>query len=224
MQFRIKDMCKSERPRERLVKLGADALSTGELLALILRTGTRKENALAMAARMLNIYTLKDIASRRIVQLMKIRGIGLAKACQLVACFELGKRASVQQDERIEISSSGDAINLLQPDMENLDKEHFIILILNTRNRLIKKENIFIGTLDNSIIHPREVFKPAIIESAASIILAHNHPSGDPAPSNEDIEVTKKLRDAGKIIGIDVLDHVIIGNGRSYSLLDNGLI
>lgn len=224
MNLRIKDMRESERPRERLLRLGGGSLSDAELLALILRTGCIEENAITMAARLLKRFPLYELAGKRISQLRVLRGIGVAKACQLVAAFELGKRASAATREKLCISSSSDAIEFLQPEMEDYDKEHFIILMLDTRNNLIRKETIFIGTLNNSIIHPREIFKPAIIESAASLILSHNHPSGDPAPSEDDIEVTRKLKEAGKIIGIDILDHVIIGRGRSYSLLDNGML
>ncbi len=225
MQLRIKDMEVSERPRERMIKYGAESLGNAELLAILLRTGTRKENALSLANRLLKDYPLKNLAANRISQLVRVNGIGMAKACQLVACFELGRRyASLTVHQKQAINSSKDAIHLLAPDMENLDKEHFIVLLLDTRHNLIKKERIFIGTLDNSMIHPREIFKPAIIESAAAIIIAHNHPSGDPSPSNDDIEVTKKLKQAGTLLGIEVLDHIIIGNKSSYSFIDSGTI
>jgi len=225
MQMRIKDMELSERPRERMIKSGAESLGNAELLAILLRTGTRRENALSLANRLLKEYPLKSLAANRISQFVRTNGIGMAKACQLVACFELGRRcASLNVHQRQAINSSKDAIHLLAPEMENLDKEHFVALLLDTRHKLIKKERIFIGTLDNSVIHPREIFKPAIIESAAAIIIAHNHPSGDPSPSNDDIEITRKLKQAGTLIGIEVLDHIIIGNKTSYSFLDSSMI
>lgn len=224
MQMRIKDMEISERPRERMLKYGAESLSNAELLAIILRTGTQHENALTLANRLIKEHSLKEIASRRISQLSKMKGIGPAKACQLVSCFELGRRcASLIVHKRSSLKSSKDAIDILAPEMENLDKEHFVALLLDTRHNLIKKERVFIGTLDNSIIHPREIFKPAIIESAAAIIIAHNHPSGDSSPSNDDIEITRKLKEAGKLLGIELLDHIIIGSKESYSFVDSGI-
>ena len=225
MQLRIKDMIASERPRERLLKYGHESLSNAELIGLILRTGTHKENAVTLANRLLKKFPLNELGAKRLSQFQEIKGIGLAKACQLIAAFELGRRcASLTGHEKISIRSSRDAANILAPEMEDLDKEHFIILLLDTRHNLIKKERIFIGTLDNSVIHPREIFKPAIIESSSAIIIAHNHPSGDPSPSNDDIEITAKLKQAGKLIGIEVLDHVIIGKNSSYSFMDHEMI
>ncbi|MCK5025099.1 MAG: DNA repair protein RadC, partial [Nanoarchaeota archaeon] len=181
MQLRIKDMIASERPRERLLKYGHESLSNAELIGLILRTGTHKENAVTLANRLLKKFPLNELGAKRLSQFQEIKGIGLAKACQLIAAFELGRRCSSPTwHDKISIKSSRDAINILAPEMEDLDKEHFIILLLDTRHNLIKKERIFIGTLDNSVIHPREIFKPAIIESSSAIIIAHNHPSGDP--------------------------------------------
>ena len=225
MQFRIKDMEISERPRERMLKYGHESLSNAELIALILRTGTNKENAVTLANRLLKKFPLSQLGAKRLSQFQDIKGIGLAKACQLIAAFELGRRCSAMTThDKISIRSSKDAVNILAPEMEALDKEHFIILLLDTRHNLIKKERIFIGTLDNSVIHPREIFKPAIIESSSAIIIAHNHPSGDPSPSDDDIDITKKLKQAGKLVGIEILDHVIIGKGSSYSFMDHDMI
>ncbi len=224
-KIRILDMQKDERPRERLIKNGAAALSDSELLAVILRTGSRKENVINLAQRILSEYNLKQLSQINLTQLMKIHGIKESKAAQIAACFEISRRLeSFREDARPKISSPEDVYRRIYPKMRDCKKENFIELCLDTKNQILKEETISIGSLNASVVHPREVFKTALSESAAHIIVAHNHPSGDPTPSREDIEITKKLVETGKIIGIDVLDHVIIGDGRHFSMKEAGHI
>lgn len=224
-KIRIHDMQKEERPRERLIKKGAASLSDSELLAIILRTGSRKENVINLAQRILSQYNLKQLSQTGIAQLMKIHGIKESKAAQIAACFEIARRLeSFNECDKPKISSPEDVYRLIYPKMREQKKEMFIEFCLNTKNQIIREDTISIGSLNANIVHPREVFKTALAESAAHIIVAHNHPSGDPTPSKEDIEITKKLREAGKIIGIEVLDHVIIGDGKHFSMKEAGHI
>ena len=224
-KLKIKDFPLEERPRERLIKLGPKALSTAELLAILLRTGNKKENVLELSKRLMNDYDLKTLSRIRINNLKRTFGVGEAKACQLIACFELGRRTSCLKNGRCKtVNSAKDIANVLIPELAELKKEHFIGLFLDSRKKLIKKETIFIGSLDSAIIHPREIFKIALAESAAAVILAHNHPSGDPNPSEEDIEITKQIMKAGDVLGITVLDHVIIGDNKYKSLNEGGFL
>lgn len=225
-RYMLRDIPHEERPRERMMRYGADALSHAELLAILLRTGTRKESALYVAQRVLakagGIRSLVDLS---IDELMQTKGIGEAKAIQLVAGIELGRRLSRSgQPETPVVRSPKDAAALVMDQLRFLQKEHFVCLFLNTKNHLLGQETLSIGSLNASIVHPREVFRAAIKCSSASIICAHNHPSGDPAPSPEDIQITKRLSEAGEIIGIDVLDHIIIGDGKFISLKEQGLM
>jgi len=225
----IKDLPKDERPRERLQKYGAQALSDTELLAVIIRTGTKSESALMVAQRLLKGDGGKNgldfIARATIEELSKVKGIGAAKSIQIKAAMELGRRiySSMVTDE-MTIICPDDVFQLLINDMRFLEKEHFKTILLNTKNKVISVEDISVGSLNTSIVHPREVFKPAIKRSSASIILAHNHPSGDPTPSREDLEVTRRLKDAGKIIGIEVLDHIIFGDNCYVSLKEKQIL
>ncbi|MDW7726071.1 MAG: DNA repair protein RadC [Candidatus Methanoperedens sp.] len=224
-RLRILDMHKEERPRERLIKYGASSLSDSELLAIILRVGSMKENVITLSQRILKEYNLKQLSRTNIKNLMKIHGIKEGKAAQIMACFEIARRLeSFNDSEKPKISSPEDVYRRIYPGLREQKKESFIELCLDTKNHIIKEETISIGTLNANIVHPRDVFKTALEESAASIIVAHNHPSGDPTPSREDIEITKKLIEAGKIIGIEVLDHVIIGDGRHLSMKEAGYI
>lgn len=224
-RLKIKDLPKYERPRERLLKLGATALSDSELLAIVLRAGSKKENILDLSRRLVKDHNLKSLSKITVNQLSKTFGIGQAKACQIVACFELGRRlAAYSENSRIMIESPADVVKIVGPELRSLDKEHFICLLLDSRKRLIKKETIFIGTLDASITHPREIFKVAIAASAAAIILVHNHPSGDSTPSKEDIEFTLQLIEAGKLLEIDILDHIIIGDKNFFSFKKQDII
>jgi len=224
----IKEWPEGERPRERLVKHGAESLSNSELLAIILRTGSRGETVLELANKLIAKYkgNLRNLFSADVNELNKIKGVGTTKAVQIKAVFELVKRINSGSSKKIEISSPQDVSNFLMSKMKFLDKETFVILCLNTRNKLIDSSEIKIsvGSLNTNIVDPREIFKVALSKNAASIILAHNHPSGDPEPSDGDIEVTKRIVEAGKLIGIDVTDHVIIGENKFVSLKDRGLI
>ncbi len=224
-KVRILDMQKDERPRERLIKCGASALSDSELLAIILRTGSRKENVINLSQRILREYNIKQLSQVNIHQLMKVYGIKESKAAQIAACFEIARRLECFSDsEKPRISSPEDVYRLIFPKMREQKKEMFIELCLDTKNCVLKEEVISVGSLNANIVHPREVFKLALSESAAHIIVAHNHPSGDPAPSREDIEITRKLVTTGDIMGITVLDHVIIGDGRHFSMKEAGHI
>ncbi|WP_134700021.1 DNA repair protein RadC [Ammoniphilus sp. YIM 78166] len=216
----------AELPRERMIDKGIDALSNAELIAILLRTGSTGEPVIQLAHRVLgHVGGLRQFLDASLEELVKVRGIGTAKAIQLLAGIELGRRvAKTKPEERGVIRSPEDVSNLLMEDLRYLTQEHFVCLFLNTKNQVIAQTTVFIGSLNSSIVHPREVFKEAIRKSSASVICLHNHPSGDPTPSKEDIEVTKRLIQAGQIIGIDVLDHVIIGDGRYVSLKEKGLI
>lgn len=220
----IRDVPVSERPRERMVRDGADSLSNTELLAILLRTGTSEESVISLACRILNqVGELRGLKSITYEELVTIRGIGPAKALQIAAGLELGKRiASSTVPNRPTVRSPQDVASFMMEDLRYHTQEHFVCLYLNTKNQVLGRETVFIGSLNSSIVHPREVFKEAIRRSSASVICLHNHPSGDPSPSREDIEVTRRLLDAGKILGIDLLDHVIIGDGRFYSLKEKG--
>ncbi len=223
--IRIRDMRKDERPRNRLIDKGASSLSDSELLSIILRTGSKKENAINLAQRILSQYSPKELSRIDVYQLMKINGIKQSKACQIAAVFEIARRLETfTEDDRQKINSPEDVYRRLYPYMRESKRETFIEITLDTQNHIIREDTISIGSLNANIVHPREVFKNALIRSAAHIIVAHNHPSGNPAPSREDIEITKKLVESGKIMGIDVLDHVIIGDCRHFSMKEAGHI
>lgn len=220
----IKHLPKLERPRERLQHLGPEALSASELMAIILRLGSPGVNALVLADRLLARFgNLKALAGAGVEELCSVDGMGRSKAVQLKAAFELGRRLSIfTEDIRPFIKKPQDAVNLLIDEMRLLQQETFKELILNTKNQLLKIETITVGTLNASLIHPRELFRPAIKVGAQTVILVHNHPSGDPEPSQEDIVVTQKLADAGRVVDIHIQDHIIIGDGRYVSLKEKG--
>ncbi|AZN42289.1 RadC family protein [Paenibacillus albus] len=222
--FVLKDVPNSERPRERMMTAGAEALSHAELLAILLRTGTKRESAVLLASRILSqCGDLRGLVDMSIAEMTKIRGIGTAKAVQLRAGIELGRRLAItQQGELPTIRKPADAANLLMEELRYLKQEHFVCLFLNTKNQVILKETLSVGTLNATLVHPREVFRAAIRCSSASLICVHNHPSGDPTPSPEDIALTRRLIDAGELVGIDVLDHLVIGDNRFISLKERG--
>jgi len=222
----IKDFPKEERPRERFIHYGPEHLSNQELIALVLRTGTRQESVLKLAQRVLSHYgSLRMLKEATLEELTQINGIGEAKAIQLLSSIELGRRiVSSTQEERYVIRTPEDGANYVMDELRFLRQEHFVCLYLNTKNQVIHKQTVFIGSLNSSIVHPREVFREALRRSAASIICFHNHPSGDPTPSREDIEVTKRLSECGKLLGIQVLDHIIIGDKRYVSLKEKGYL
>jgi DNA repair protein RadC len=222
----LRDIPNEERPRERMLQFGAHVLNNAELLAILLRTGTVKESAVRLAQRLLaeagGLRKLVDLSTE---QLTSIKGIGPAKALQILAGIELGRRlARTSHPETVTIRSPHDVERYLMEEMRYLQKEHFVCLFLNTKNQVIGQETLSIGSLNASIVHPREVFLAAIKRSSASIICVHNHPSGDPTPSPEDIQITARLAEAGKLLGIDVLDHVIIGDLSSVSLKERGYL
>ncbi|WP_166238849.1 RadC family protein [Paenibacillus turpanensis] len=222
----LKHVPEEERPRERLVQAGAEALSHAELLAILLRTGTKSYSAVALAQKLLaEAGGIRQLADLGLEQLTALHGMGPVKAVQLLAGIELGRRmaASALQEKPV-IRSPKDAADLLTERMRYLQKEHFVCLFLNTKNAVIGHETLSVGSLNASIVHPREVYRAAIQKGCASIICAHNHPSGDPTPSPEDIQMTQRLMEAGDIIGIEVLDHLIIGEQKFVSLKELGLM
>ncbi|MDV2684900.1 DNA repair protein RadC [Alkalihalophilus lindianensis] len=222
----IRDIPAQERPRERLLKEGAKALTNKEILAILLRSGTKKESALQLAGKLLVEFDgLTLLRTATIEELCKINGIGIAKAVEIQAVMEIGRRMhTLPTEEKYVIRSPEDVSNYVMEDMRFLTQEHFIALYLNTKNHVLHRHTLFIGSLNASIVHPREVFKEALRRSAASVICLHNHPSGDPTPSREDIEVTKRLNEAGKVLGVELLDHVIIGDRQFISLKEQGHI
>lgn len=222
----IKNMPEDLRPRERLKGAGPAALSTAELLAIILGTGVREESAIQLAHRiLLDPRGLRFLAEAAFDELCQIKGIGLAKAAQIKAALELGKRlACLEPDLKPAIHTPDEASSLVMEEMCYLDREHFRVMLLNTKNRVLGLETVSIGSLNASLVHPREVFKNAIQRSAAAMILMHNHPSGDPSPSPEDLEITVRLCEAGRLLGIEILDHIIIGDHVYASFREKGLI
>jgi DNA repair protein RadC len=224
--FTIHDLPASERPRERLQKLGAEALSAQEILALILGRGIAGESVMVTAQRLLGEFgSLKGVAAASLEQLSHVKGIGLAKAAQIKAAFELSSRVEGYSEtgQRPLVKTPDDVASLVRSRLKDKKKEYFLALLLDTRNRLIKAAEISVGSLDSSIVHPREVFKEAISASAAAVIFVHNHPSGDPEASEDDVNLTKRLAEAGEVVGIEVLDHIIIGDNKYTSLKRDGL-
>ncbi len=222
----IKEIPFEERPRERFLKYPSSTISTHELIAIILRTGSRQESVIELSKRILYKYdNLKALSNAPIKDLMKIKGIGTSKAIELLAAFELGKRVLKESfDSSVKLHSPESIYLYLKDDLEMKTQEHFIALYLNTKGELVKKETLFIGSLNSSLIHPRELFKHAVLNSAATIIVSHNHPSGDPTPSNQDIEITKILHKNSIMMDIELLDHIIIGKDRYYSFKEKGII
>ncbi len=221
----IKALPEEEQPRERLIRLGSGALSNAELLAILIRTGTRAESALTLSYKILKQQEgLRFLTGCTVQELSSIKGIGGAKAAQLKAAVELGKRLSAAENRPdTAVRCPKDAAALIMEEMRYLKKEYMKLLLLNTKCQVISVEDISVGSLNASIVHPREVFQPAIRKSCASIIMAHNHPSGDPSPSKEDIAITGRIHEAGKIIGIELADHIIIGDGVYVSMKEKGL-
>lgn len=229
-RLKIKDLPIYERPYEKLEEYGPEMLSNAELLAIIIRTGSRDETSVALAQRVLRqdksgkgLAFLHDIT---LEELRCIKGIGRVKAIQIKALAEISKRMSstYNSGKRVAIKSPADVCNLLMEEMRHLRKEVFKVILLNTKSHVIRCADVSIGSLDASIVHPREVFSEAVRSGCAGLIFVHNHPSGDPEPSPEDVDITRRLVESGKILGIKVLDHVIIGDGKYVSLMEKGLM
>ncbi len=228
----LKEMPKEERPRERLLRLGPEQLTNVELIAILLGTGTRNLSVLELAQRLLHHCEAKD-RGNGLRYLMRMRqdelkkvvpGLGPAKLCQLLASLQLGQRAAAPQLRRVSLNNPRAVFEYLRLRIGQKNREHFVVVLLNAKNYVIHDEVISVGTLTTSLVHPREIFQEAIRRSAHAIILAHNHPSGDPTPSREDREVTQRLVEAGKLLGIHVLDHLIIGDGGYTSFRERGLL
>ena len=219
--MKIHDLPEQNRPRERFLKHGPEALSDAELFAILLRTGSPNENVIDMSNRLIKEYGLNNLFDCSLKELQEIKGIGPSKAMQILAMDELGKRHSQAKKPIKKISCAKDVFDLFHERLKDKKQEYFYILMLNTQNRIVGEQLIGKGILDASIIHPREVFKPAIKNSCSKIVLVHNHPSGDPEPSSEDKEITEKLAKTGDELGIKVLDHVIIGNNKLWSWREN---
>jgi len=222
----IKDFPANERPRERLAKYGAESLSNSELLAIILRSGVKGDTAIDVANRLLKQYDgqLREILSADLKELESIKGVGFTKAIQIKASFELAKRIFETDVEHQQVAFPQDAVNIMLPKLKFEKQEKLYILLLTGKNYLLSKKLVAIGGIDYNTFKPKEVLHIAVKYNASSIILVHNHPSGDPGPSKQDIEITRKIIDAGKIIGISVRDHIIIGDGKYTSLKETGEI
>lgn len=223
----IKDWPESDRPREKLIEKGPEALSKAELLAIILRTGDASSGQSALDhGRALSQQfgeSFRELEGASIPDLCHIKGIGPAKAAQIKATLEIAKRFAAEELKQGEqFRSSADVFNHYREHLGGLKKEEFHVLLLDAKNRKIKDVRISEGSLTSSLVHPREVFSPVVRESAAAVILVHNHPSGDPAPSHEDLQITRRLREVGEVMGVQVLDHLIIGKGRYISFVDDG--
>jgi len=221
----LKDLPESERPRERLQTYGPGSLSTSELLAILLRTGTRSESVINLGSRLLAQFGgLAGIARASFADLCDVRGLGLAKAAQIKAALELGKRLMVASpEERPQVKSPTDVANLLMMEMGFLEQEHLRVVLLDTKNRVLGMPTIYVGSLNTSVMRVGELFREAVRSNCAAVIVVHNHPSGDPTPSPEDVNITRQIVEAGKLLDVEVLDHLIIGQQRYVSLKERGL-
>lgn len=221
---KILDLPTVDRPREKLIARGPAALSHSELLAILLGNGIHGKNALHLAGELLKQTGLKGFATLNFHALKKYPGIGTAQACRIVAALELGQRFFGQENAAIPTIEGPESAYRLTRDLAAHKKEHFIAIYLNAKNQVLKRETISIGSLFVNMVHPREVFSPALEVSAAAVVLAHNHPSGDPEPSPEDHALTRRLMEASKILGIDILDHLVIGQNSYISFQEKGFL
>ncbi len=222
----IKELPAQERPRERLIAIGEESLSDAELLGIIIRDGTPEDSAVDLAEKLLARYgDFRNLATKTVAELSKIRGIGKARAAQVKATLAIARRYnSTPLRSGDQIRSSSDVYQHFHERLRDRKQETFLVVLLDSKNRIVKDLQISVGSLSSSLVHPREVFSPAIKESAASVIFVHSHPSGDPAPSAEDLELTRRLEEVAEVVGIKVLDHIIVGAGRYTSLKDKGLM
>ena len=214
----VREMPSEERPRERLASYGPRHLSNTELVAILMRTGSAGENVISQSSRLLSRFDgLRGLGKATYAELCAERGISDAKACQILAALELGRRfVSLSPEERVTVNCPEDAVNLLSAEMSALDKEHLRVLMLNTRNEVMGIEEIYVGNVNSSVVRPAEVFRAGIRANATSILAVHNHPSGDPTPSGADVSITRDLVEAGKLLGMELLDHLVIGSGKRY--------
>ena len=219
IELKIKDIALEQRPRERLKIHNSDSLSDAELLAILLQNGSKGENVIDLSNRLISTFDLGKLNSLSLNELMKIKGIGLAKASKIIAAFELSKRINSGKICEKVVKNPSDIVKYYMEKLKDLKKEYFIAVFLDSKNKIIKDEVISIGTLNSSLVHPREVFKEAIRNSANSIILVHNHPSGSVEPSEEDYRVNKVLIETGNLVGIKVLDHLIVGEDKWVNLI-----
>ena len=223
----LRDLPHGERPRERLIERGAGALSDAELLAILLRTGRAGENVLELARGIVARFRetgLSEILAMPAAEFARIPGVGTAKAATVLAALELGRRAQQAEKHRPHIREAADVYELLRPRLCSEKREHFLVLPLTSKNEVLMVADVSVGTLTNTLVHPREVYEPAIRCGAAHIVLAHNHPSGDPAPSAEDHRLTRQLKEAGALLGIPVTDHVILGGDAFFSFSEEGML
>ncbi len=225
LTYRIRDLDTNDRPRERLAKVGPEALSNAELLAILLRVGVRGENAVQVGQRLLNTFGgLSGLHRASFLDVCQQHGMGKAKAAQIKAAIEMGRRMTLESpDERPAVHHPSDVAALVSYEMEGFEQEHLWVILLDTRNRVISIERLYKGSLNASTVRIAELFRPAIQRNAASIALVHNHPSGDPAPSPEDVALTRGVIQAGKLLDIDLLDHLVIGQGKYVSMKERGL-
>lgn len=222
-KFTLKDIPPEDRPQEKLMAYGSKVLSNAELLALIIRTGTKEKNAVQVSQDLINqIGGLKNLNKISLKDLLNTDGIGNSKAAMIMASIELSLRLNERKEKGEKLTSPEKIIAFAGEELKNLQKEIVRVVILDTKKQFISYRDVSIGTINMSLIHPREIFKSAIDNMADTIVIMHNHPSGDPSPSKEDMEITKRLKEAGKIIGIEVLDHIIVGDYGYYSFLEHG--
>ena len=223
--IKINEIPSGERPREKLLFYGAQCLSNEELLAIILRTGNKDSNVVELSYRIIHsVGGLNGLFKASAKELMELKGVKEAKATQILAMCELYKRFKVSELTQIKISKPSDVAELVLDELRMLRQEVLILITLDTKNKVISKKEIFKGGLNSSLVHPREIFKEAVKDSAASIIICHNHPSGDPTPSRDDINITTRLKECGKMMGIELLDHLIIGDNRFISLKEKDIL
>ncbi|MGG7076450.1 RadC family protein [Clostridium sardiniense] len=225
--LRMLDIPENERPKEKLLRYGAESLSNPELLAIVLRTGTKGENVLNLSQKIIaELNGLNGILNASVKEMTKIKGVKEAKASQILAIAELFRRFNTYKsfNEFKRITSPREVANMLYGEMGASNQEVLKLIILNTKNEVVKIKDVFKGSLNSSLVHPREIFNEAIRSSAASIIICHNHPSGDPTPSSEDIKVTTRINKSGEIIGIKLIDHIIIGRNNYVSLKEKGIL